>query len=286
MDNTRRKFLKLAGITAAAGVGTTLIGSKAMANSHGGHDAPAAHGHNVHAEHGGGHHHPPEPTGTRYGIIIDAGKFHDNPGLADQCQKVCHDYHNVPDYGNPKDEIKWIWTDKFPNVFPEHSHYRKDDRLLSMDIIAMCNHCDNPPCVRACPTQATFKNKDGAVMMDFHRCIGCRFCMAACPYGARSFNWRSPRGVDKEGHPFIKKYNPRFPSRMRGVVEKCSLCSWRTKKGLDPLCVEEANKTAADAMVFGDMNDKNSKIAKLLKSRFTIQRKPELGTHPSIFYII
>ena len=284
MDNTRRKFLKLAGLTAAAGVGTSLIGSKVMANTHG---APPAHGASAHGGHApAGHGGHAAPTGTRHGILIDTGKFHENPGLAQKCQDVCHTYHNVPDFGNPKDEIKWIWTDKFANVFPEHSHYHKNEELLAMDIIAMCNHCDNAPCVRACPTQATFKNKDGAVMMDFHRCIGCRFCMAACPYGARSFNWRSPRGVDKEGHPFIEKYNHKFPSRMRGVVEKCSLCSWRTKKGKDPLCVEEANKTASDAMVFGNLNDKNSKIAKILSSKFTIQRKPELGTHPSIFYII
>ncbi len=280
MDNTRRKFLKLAGLTAVAGVAVPLLGSKAMASGHGAapaHGAPAA-------AHGGGH--GDVETGVRQAIVIDTGKFNDNPGLAEKCQQACHSYHNVPDFGNPKDEIKWIWTDKFANVFPEHSHYKKDDRISSMDIIAMCNHCENPPCVRACPTKATFKNADGAVMMDFHRCIGCRFCMAACPYGARSFNWRSPRGVDKEGHPFIKKYNHRFPSRMRGVVEKCSLCSWRTKKGLDPLCVEEANKVAADAMIFGDLNDKDSKVAKLLRSKFTIQRKPALGTKPSIFYII
>ncbi|MDA3971138.1 MAG: 4Fe-4S dicluster domain-containing protein [Desulfobulbaceae bacterium] len=283
MDNTRRKFLKLAGLTAAAGVGATVIGSKAMASGAPAHGAPAGHGAPA-AAHGGGH--GDVATGVRQAIVIDTGKFNDNPGLAEKCQQACHSYHNVPDFGNPKDEIKWIWTDKFANVFPEHSHYKKDDRISSMDIIAMCNHCENPPCVRACPTQATFKNADGAVMMDFHRCIGCRFCMAACPYGARSFNWRSPRGVDKEGHPFIEKMNPKFPSRMRGVVEKCSLCSWRTKKGLDPLCVEEANKTAADAMIFGDLNDKDSKVAKLLRSKFTIQRKPALGTKPSIFYII
>lgn len=278
MDNTRRKFLKLAGLTAVAGVAAPMLGSKALASGgHGeGHAAPAAHG---------GGHHEAAPTGVRHGIAIDTGKFNDNPGLAEKCQKVCHDYHNVPKFPNSKDEIKWIWTDKFANVFPEHSHYKKDDRISAMDIVAMCNHCDNPPCVRACPTQATFKNSDGAVMMDFHRCIGCRFCMAACPYGARSFNWRSPRGSE-DGHPFIEKYNHRFPSRMRGVVEKCSLCSWRTKQGKDPLCVEEANKGAEGAMVFGDLNDPTSEISHVLRKRFTIQRKPSLGTKPSIFYII
>ncbi|PLX47032.1 MAG: 4Fe-4S ferredoxin [Desulfobulbaceae bacterium] len=274
MDNTRRKFLKLAGLTAAAGVAAPMLGSKALAAG-GGHGAPAA----------AGGHHEEVPSGVRYGLVIDTGKFNDNPGLAERCQKVCHDYHNVPKFNNSKDEIKWIWTDKFANVFPEKSHYKKDERLNAMNILALCNHCDNPPCVRACPTKATFKNADGAVMMDFHRCIGCRFCMAACPYGARSFNWRSPRGSE-DGKPFIEKYNHRFPSRMRGVVEKCSLCSWRTKQGKDPLCVEEANKGVEGAMVFGDLNDPNSEISHVLRKRFTIQRKPSLGTKPSIFYII
>lgn len=276
MDNTRRKFLKLAGLTAVAGVAVPMLGSKSLAAG-GGQSAASA-------GNGGGHYEE-APTGVRFGIVIDAGKFHDNPGLAEKCQKVCHDYHNVPKFPTGKDEIKWIWTDKFNNVFPEKSHYKKDSRLGSMNIIAMCNHCDEPPCVRVCPTQATFKNSDGAVMMDFHRCIGCRFCMAACPYGARSFNWRSPRGSE-DGKPFIEKYNRSFPSRMRGVVEKCSLCDWRTKQGKDPLCVEEANKGVEGAMIFGDLNDPNSDISKILAKRFTIQRKPSLGTKPSIFYII
>ena len=94
--------------------------------------------------------------------------------------------------------------------------------------IVMCNHCENPPCVRACPTNATFKREsDGIVLMDFHRCIGCRFCMAACPFGARSFNYRDPR-------PFIKEVNTKFPTRMKGVVEKCNFCAERLAEGLLP----------------------------------------------------
>ena len=120
--------------------------------------------------------------------------------------------------------------------------------------------------------------------MDFHRCIGCRFCMAACPYGARSFNWRDPRGKDENGQPFIKKINSEFPTRMRGVVEKCNLCTERLAKGLIPACVEATGNTGA--MFFGDLNDGKSKINKVLQEKFTIQRKPALGTKPSVFYII
>lgn len=282
MDKTRRKFLKIAGLSAAAGVGAPtglemLLGKNAGAatSGEGGHAAsneeqsPGKHGE--------------ESTGKRYGMVIDVMKFHDNPGMAEKCIEACHSYHNVPDFGNKKDEIKWIWTEKYANAFPGHSQYKMNSKLQGIDIPVLCNHCDDPPCVRACPTKATFKNEDGIVMMDFHRCIGCRFCMAACPYGARSFNWRDPRG-SKDGSPFIEEINDKFPTRMRGVVEKCSLCAWRLSSGKEPLCVEATGDTKA--MIFGDLNDPGSEINQVLKSRFTIQRKPSLGTKPSIFYII
>lgn len=282
MDSSRRKFLKIAGISAVAGIGAPsalnmLMKNEVRASSEGGgHGAPEAHG-----EHGA---HGAAPTGKRYGMVIDAVKFHENQGLAEKCIEACHTYFNVPNFRNKKDEIKWIWQEPFTNAFPgDESHYKKDDRTHAMKFLVLCNHCDNPPCVRACPTKATFKNEDGIIMMDFHRCIGCRFCMAACPYGSRSFNWRDPRG-SKDGVPFIKKINMEFPTRMRGVVEKCSFCDLRVKQGLQPLCVEACGDTKA--MVFGDLNDPNSEVSLVLKERFTIQRKPSLGTMPSVFYII
>lgn len=283
MDSTRRKFLKIAGLSAVAGIGApaglNMIMNKnaqASAPQGGGHGeaAPAAHGGDAHGD---------APTGKRYGLVIDTVKFHEHPGLADKCIEACHSYHNVPDFGNKKDEIKWLWNERYANAFPDHSHYKKNNKHNSMQFLVLCNHCDNPPCVRACPTKATFKNKDGIIMMDFHRCIGCRFCMAACPYGARSFNWRDPRG-EKDGRPFVKEINPLFPTRMRGVVEKCSMCAWRVNKGKEPLCVEATGGTGA--MVFGDLNDPHSEISQVLRTRFTIQRKPTLGTKPSVFYII
>ena len=139
----------------------------------------------------------------------------------------------------------------------------------------LCNHCDNPPCVRVCPTKATWKREDGIVMMDYHRCIGCRFCMAGCPYGSRSLNWRDPR-------PFIKKITKEFPTRERGVVEKCNFCSERLAKGLIPACVEACKEKV---LVFGDLEDPNSEVRGLLKSHYTIRRKPQLGTRPQIYYI-
>ncbi len=270
MDIKRRDFLKLAGLSAIAGVGaptafSKLLTGEAMASSAPQADAAAK-------------------TGKRLGMVIDARKFNEVKGLAQKCIDACHTTHNVPDFGNKKDEIKWLWLEKYENTFPGHSHYKKNDALHEMDFLVACNHCDNPPCVRACPTKATFKNADGIVAMDYHRCIGCRFCMAACPYGARSFNWRNPRGKDENGRNFLSKINPDFPTRMRGVVEKCNFCIERLAEGLPPKCVEVA--APYKALIFGDMNDENSEISRVLRSRYTIQRKPATGTKPSLFYLI
>ncbi|HCC53833.1 MAG TPA: 4Fe-4S ferredoxin [Desulfobulbaceae bacterium] len=272
MDSKRRDFLKIAGLTAIAGIAApsafnTLLKGEANASAQAVADKAC-----------------PAVTGKRYGMVIDVKKFTENPGLADQCVSACHTIHNVPDFGNKKDEIKWIWVESYSHVFPENTQYKRPDVLKDMPILTLCNHCDNPPCVRACPTKATYKKKDGIVGMDYHRCIGCRFCMAACPYGARSFNWRDPRGKDANGQPFIKAENSKYPTRMRGVVEKCNFCTERLAIGQIPACVEVATQTKA--LVFGDMNDPDSEISQVLKTSFTIQRNPAIGTRPSLFYII
>jgi len=290
MDVKRRKFLKIAGLSAAAGIGAPtafqmlLTGS---ANASGGGEHGGGHGEGRHkAEKHASGGHGPATTGRQYGLVIDIKKFAEHKGLAEKCIDACHTEHNVPDYGNPKDEIKWIWVDDYEHAFPEHSHHHKNKELEDLPVVLLCNHCAKPSCVRACPTQATFKNDDGIVMMDYHRCIGCRFCMAACPYGARSFNWRNPREKYANGnYKFFKKgINPEFPTRMRGVVEKCNFCAKRLAEGRLPACVEAAGSTGA--LVFGDINDPNSEISKVLNEKYTIQRKPAAGTYPSVFYII
>lgn len=267
MDNSRRKFLKLAGLTAIAGIGApTAFNSLLKGDVHAstGEEGASAHG-------------SASNSGKRLGFVIDTRKFAADRGLAQRCIDACHSIHNVPDFGNKKDEIKWLWVESYEHAFPDSSQQKVSEEVEKLPIMTLCNHCQNPPCVRACPTQATFKNAEGATMMDFHRCIGCRFCMAACPYGARSFNWRDPR-------PFIKNENPLFPTRMRGVVEKCLMCYERLAEGKLPACVEIAQP--AGAMFFGDLNDPSSEVSQVLKEKFTIQRKPSLGTKPSIFYII
>ena len=183
--------------------------------------------------------------------------------------------------------MKWIWPETYEHAFPGNEDEYRAEKYQHMPFLMLCNHCENPPCVRVCPTQATYKRKsDGIVMMDMHRCIGCRFCMAGCPYGARSFNYKNPRTYLDES-----KENPEFPTRMKGVVEKCTLCYERLAKGLEPACVEAAREVAAKkgttpGLIFGDLEDPASEVRKILSERFTIRRKPELGTGPSVYYII
>ena len=277
MDIKRRKFLKIAGLSTIAGLGASTAFKSLLQGS----VTSPAYASEKAASAGA-----KAAAGKRYGLVIDHRKFMADASLAKKCTDACHTIHNVPDFRNPKDEIKWIWETNYENAFPTKSQNYPNEALYGSKLLVLCNHCDNPPCVRACPTKATYKNQDGLVLMDFHRCIGCRFCMAACPYGARSFNWRDPRGKAKDGRPFIARetYNKEFPTRMRGVVEKCNMCAERLAKGLLPACVEACGNTGA--MIFGDLNDSHSEIRRVLNANYTIQRKPSLGTTPSIFYIV
>lgn len=279
MDKQRRKFLKVAGATALAGISAPavvkLTSSPAIASSgHGaatGHEAPAD------AQKAAPHGAEEAPKGVRLGLVVDMRKFYGKPELLDKAIAACNKVHNVPQIDNKKSEIKWVWKAPFENVFPEHSSSHSSKIRKENDFLVMCNHCDEPPCVRVCPTQATYRLPNGIVAMDFHRCIGCRFCMMGCPYGARSFNWENPR-------PYIKEYNPDFPSRMRGVVEKCNFCGERIALGKEPACLEAVKESGA--IVFGDLNDPGSEIREVLDKENTIQRKPSLGTKPSVFYIV
>ncbi len=278
MDKQRRKFLKIAGATALAGVSAPAVVKLTSTPSHAsdGHGAAADSQKTAGLAKDG--HTKVEPTGIRYGMVIDMRKLYGKPDLLEKARKACHLVHNVPDFENPDNEIKWIWDVPFENAFPEHSAYHKSKVAEKNNFLVLCNHCDNPPCVRVCPTKATFKMEEtGIVAMDYHRCIGCRFCMMGCPYGARSFNWFNPR-------EHIEVYNPEFATRTRGVVEKCNFCAERLPLGKQPACVEALKDSGA--LVFGDLNDPQSEIRQFLEENPTIQRKPSLGTKPSIFYIV
>jgi molybdopterin-containing oxidoreductase family iron-sulfur binding subunit len=211
----------------------------------------------------------------RWAMAVDLRRCWRSEGCRD-CMEACHRIHNVPRFPDPKEEIKWTWTVPFEKAFSEHDHEFMEEGASDGPVLLMCNQCDSPPCVRYCPTRATWRREDGIVMMDYHRCIGCRYCMAGCPYGSRSFNWRDPR-------PFIKKVNPDFPTRTRGVVEKCNFCEERLVQDLPPVCVEACREKA---LVFGNLKDPRSGIRKALQNRFILQRQPELGTKPKVYYML
>ena len=253
MSINRRTFLGIAGLSAAAIAGKTTIGALA---SGGGKDAGAG-------------------QTTRWAMVIDPSKCLKEKGCT-ACITACDKIHNIPQFDDPKHEVKWIWKEPFQDAFPgQHDEYMAE-QYKDRPVTLLCNHCDKPPCVRVCPTKATFKREDGIVMMDWHRCIGCRYCMAACPYGSRSFNWLDPR-------PNIAHFDPEFPTRTKGVVEKCTFCEERLAKGEQPACVEACEEKA---MTFGNLDDPDSQVRQLLRNRFSIRRKPELGTQPEIYYLV
>nr|CAJ31172.1 Hdr-like menaquinol-oxidizing enzyme, subunit A (HmeA) [uncultured sulfate-reducing bacterium] len=257
MGMDRRKFMKVAGVTAlgvASGARSKMLARGTSRMTAG--ESPR--------------------TGTRWAMVIDLKKCAEADGCKD-CINACHVTHNVPKFDSPKDEIKWIWKEPFERAFHSQENEYFGEELKHGPTLLLCNHCDNPPCVRVCPTQATWKREgDGIVMMDWHRCIGCRYCVAACPYGSRSFNWRDPR-------PHIADIDDDYPTRNRGVVEKCTFCEERLAKGQLPACVEACK---AKAIVFGDLEDPDSEIRAILGERFTIRRKPELGTKPEVYYLV
>jgi len=213
--------------------------------------------------------------GTRWALLVDTTRCRARAGCRD-CSVACHAAHNVPALPDARHEVKWIWTESFRHTFPEAEHEFLAAEVMERPVTLLCNHCENPPCVRVCPTKATWKRADGIVAMDWHRCIGCRFCVVGCPYGARSFNWRDPR-------PFLKEQNAAFPTRTRGVVEKCNFCEERLAQGLLHACV---GACPPRALVFGDLDEADSEIRRVLRSARTLRRKPALGTAPKVFYVV
>lgn len=142
-----------------------------------------------------------------------------------------------------------------------------------------CQQCDNAPCVKVCPVEATWKESDGIVVVDYNWCIGCRYCEAACPYHARRFNWTAPTVPVEEVNPNQAYLSNRV--RPQGVVEKCTFCLHRTRKGQQPACLEAC---PTGARVFGNLLDPSSEIRKVLAQKRVFILKEELGTRPRFFY--
>ncbi|MCO4762971.1 MAG: 4Fe-4S dicluster domain-containing protein [Myxococcales bacterium] len=142
-----------------------------------------------------------------------------------------------------------------------------------------CNQCDNPPCVSVCPVGATWKEQDGIVVVDYDWCIGCRYCMAACPYEARRFNFTTPTLARHELNTNQGYLSNRV--RPRGVVEKCHFCLHRTRQGAYPACAEAC---PTGARKFGNLADPTSDVAQIVKNKRVFVLKEELQTGPRVFY--
>jgi len=173
-------------------------------------------------------------------------------------------------------------------------------------ITTLCNHCENPPCVKGCPTKAMYQTEDGVVAHDPDKCIGCRYCMTRCPYGVIHFNWDHPHAdwlghvelipngttapvelVSKNGGTATPYYNPALEEtyagvRPRGVVEKCTFCNHRLQNGELPYCVESC---PSNARIFGDLDDPNSEVSKVLAKFESFRLRENLGTEPKVFYV-
>ena len=197
----------------------------------------------------------------RYGMVIDLKKCIGCTG----CALVCKTENATPP------GILWLRvvkheTGKYPQV-----------RRVSVPL--QCMHCAEPPCLEVCPTGATFKHPNGIVDIDAELCVGCRYCMMACPYDQRFF--LSAERTYFPGHttPFEQVGYQRHQA---GVVSKCNFCTPRLHKGLEPACVANC---MSKARTFGDLDDPNSEISKLIRDRVGYQLYPELGTNPSIYYL-
>nr|CAX84120.1 4Fe-4S ferredoxin, iron-sulfur binding domain protein precursor [uncultured bacterium] len=211
---------------------------------------------------------PPARTeakaGRRWAMLIDVNRC--SPDCR-ACTQACRTENNVPLFGDPERDIHWIRKVEIR----DKSHKRP-----TVSLPVLCNHCEHPPCKHVCPTAATFQRQDGLVLVDMHRCIGCRYCIIACPYKARSL-------VYHETH-LPEGGNPKVPIRGKGVVEKCTFCVHRLDAGQEPACVEACNRDGDKGMIFGDLNDPESTIAKRVLEVKTTTIRPDLGLGPQVYY--
>jgi tetrathionate reductase subunit B len=207
----------------------------------------------------------PASSKVRWGMLIDASKCtSDCSACVDACASANGWKANTPETDPHRAMIEPQWIRKVDVKSP------RNGKAFSAPV--MCQHCTNPPCVDVCPTGASFKRVDGIVLVDRHICIGCRYCMMACPYKARSF-------VHEELHD----QKPDVP-RGQGTVEACNLCVKRVDNGLAPHCVEACNASGKGAMLFGDLNDPNSEIAKAVATFNTTRIRADLGCEPGVYY--
>ena len=186
-------------------------------------------------------------------------------------------------------QIQWIRVLEFERERVERgfdledgSPYYDHEKVPAKDKVYLpisCQQCEDSPCTNVYPTGATWREPDGIVVIDYDWCIGCRYCMASCPYGARHFNWGEPNLPADEVNPDMHVLGNR--PRPRGVVEKCTFCIQRVREGRYPACLEAC---PVGARKFGNLLDPNSEIRYLLEHKRTFVLKSELGTRPKFFY--
>lgn len=196
----------------------------------------------------------------RWGMVIDANKCADG---CSACVDACDQEHNLVGFDRPETDAVWIRTVKLKDKQTGH--------ITRMPM--MCQHCEHPPCVDVCPTNASFKREDGVVLVDRHRCIGCRYCMMACPYKARSFV-----------HEALSEQSLSAP-RGKGCVESCTLCVHRIDEGvMQTACQEACAKEGHAAILFGDLKDPNSEISQALKKHNSTQIRADLELNTGVRY--
>jgi Fe-S-cluster-containing dehydrogenase component len=207
--------------------------------------------------------------GKKFVMVVDLAKCKN----ARKCMKACQSAHQL------KPEMHHINVLEMDDPVRHTSYYMPKT----------CQHCDNPPCVSVCPVDATFKRQDGIVLIDNERCIGCRFCVAACPYSARTFNWTEPKDAEEFAEvTYDMELN--VPQK-KGTVTKCAFSADRLRVGKLPYCVSACPN---GVYYFGDANEdlvtngttkKTVRLSALLDENAAYTLMPELGTKPSVFYL-
>ena len=196
----------------------------------------------------------------RWGLLVDTRKC---VGDCTACVDACAATNGLTDNGRPTTDAQWIR--KVQVTDPGTGH------VAHMPI--MCQHCGNAQCVEVCPTGASLKRADGIVLVDKHLCIGCRYCVMACPFKARGFT-----------HEEVKEPSPISP-RGKGSAEGCNMCVQRINKGQLPACVEACARSGHEAILFGDLNDPTSLIAKRVVAFGAAALRADLRTDPSVRYV-
>lgn len=202
---------------------------------------------------------PEASAKVRWGLLIDTTKC--ASGCTD-CISACGAENGLDPKPSPT-SAQWIRKVEIKEI--------RTGRQASLPV--MCQHCAEPPCVDVCPTGASFKRADGIVLVDRHSCIGCRYCVMACPYKARSFV-----------HEPVTNQQPDVP-RGKGCVEGCTLCVHRVDRGGTPACVEACTKAGHEAMLFGDLNDPDSAISKRVRDVASRQLRADLKLDPGVRYL-